>query len=226
MVGNRKDGGNVTYEIWDKISQPVGIDPFAAAGPQISQDDFILYRNDTGDVIAMESIATLRAVFGYSGDIDEVAAAHQVYMESITPVVTLATIKAAKISELSTACEAAIVGGVDVVTEYGAEHFSMTLEDQINIKAMGDLGHAGIGWLYHPDGGACKMYSAADLVAIHSAASGWKTQQLTYYNFLRQWIEREDDAEEIQSISYGAELPADLAATMNALLVAVSGGGS
>jgi hypothetical protein len=142
------------------------------------------------------------------------------------PVPTIAEVRAAKLSELSTACEAAIVAGVDVTTSYGTEHFSMSLEDQVNIKAMGDLGQSGSGWLYHPDGGACKMYIAADLVTIHRTASAHKTQQLTYYNFLRQWVERETDTAVIQSITYGDELPDDLATAMTNLLAAVSGGGS
>jgi hypothetical protein len=137
-------------------------------------------------------------------------------------VPTLEELRAAKLAELSSACEAAIITGVDVETAYGVEHFAMTLEDQINIKAMGDLGHAGSGWPYHPDGGVCKMYSAADLVAIHNAASAHKTYQLTYYNFLRQWVERETDPATVRAIAYGDELPADLADAMDAIMAAVS----
>ena len=45
----------------------------------------------------------------------------------------LDTIKSEKEAEISTACNAAIVAGMDVETTQGAEHFSLQETDQINL---------------------------------------------------------------------------------------------
>lgn len=66
----------MTYNIWDKLSRITDVDPFAASGPQIDSDDFLIFRDENNRVVAFESAATLRAVFGYEGTLDDIAAAH------------------------------------------------------------------------------------------------------------------------------------------------------
>lgn len=132
------------------------------------------------------------------------------------PLPTLAEKKAA---EVNAACEAAIHAGVDVALSGGAEHFSLTPNDQTNIDAMFDAVRMGAEkYLYHADNGRCRMYSAADIAAIYTASKTHITYCTTYCNALKQWIRRETDPAVLGAIRYGAELPADLAAGMQALL--------
>ena len=132
------------------------------------------------------------------------------------PLPTLAEKKAA---EVNAACEAAIHAGVDVALSGGTEHFSLTPNDQTNIDAMFDAVQMGAEkYLYHPDNGACRMYSAADIAAVYTASKAYITYQTTYCNALKQWIRRETDPAVLGGICYGSQLPADLAAGMQALL--------
>lgn len=63
---------------------------------------------------------------------------------------------------------------------------------------------------YHPDGGKCVMYSAADIITLYSEYKSFVTKQTTYCNALRQWAKRETDPNVIGSIYYGCALPEDL----------------
>lgn len=118
-------------------------------------------------------------------------------------------IRAAKIRDMSSACNAAIVGGVDVeLSEGGTCHFSLTDEDQINlytIKAMADAGVERIP--YHADGAMCRYYSAADALAIAEAATRWKLYHQSYFNSLKKYVLSLNTAEEIAAISYGVAIP-------------------
>ena len=140
---------------------------------------------------------------------------------------TIEAIRVAKLAELSAACNAAIVAGVDVTTSYGAEHFSLSDHDQTNITNLSILvGSGAPGYLYHADNKACDMYAAADITSIVTAALQHITYHTTLHNYLKQWVTRETDAQVLSGITYGAELPEDLVSAMAALLAAVSGGGT
>ncbi len=137
---------------------------------------------------------------------------------------TIDEIRSAKLIKLSAATEAAITAGVDVTTSYGMEHFTLDDHSQTNITNLSILvGSGAAGYLYHADGKACVMYPAADITAIVTAALQHITYHTTYFNFMRQWVERETDPEIVQGITYGDELPQDLADAMAALMAAVSG---
>ena len=55
------------------------------------------------------------------------------------------------------------------------------------------------------------------------AATAHKLYHTTYYNHLAAWVRRCGTADELSSITYGAELPEDLAANMAAILAAAGG---
>lgn len=141
------------------------------------------------------------------------------------PGTTLEELKAAKLSELSEACNAAITAGCDVALADGSTgHISLTAEDQINLStATQTVGQGAAGYPYHLDGQLCTMYPAADILAMAQAATVHKLYHTTYYNHLAAWVRRCETAEELSSITYGAELPDDLAANMEAILTAAGG---
>ncbi len=133
-----------------------------------------------------------------------------------TTVPDLDTLRAAKLAELSDACNAAIVAGCDVTLADGtAQHFALEETDQINLNAAYTACQQGATeYPYHADGQLCRLYSAADIIAIGDAATAHKLYHTTYCNHLLTWARRAEAADEMSDIVYGAELPGDLAANM------------
>lgn len=130
----------------------------------------------------------------------------------------------AKLIELSEACNNAITAGCDVTLSDGtAGHIALTAEDQINLStATTAVEQGAAGYPYHLDGKLCAIYSAADISIMAQAAVAHKLWHTTYYNHLSAWVRRCETAAEVQAITYGAELPADLAENMAAILAAAS----
>lgn len=128
--------------------------------------------------------------------------------------------KAARLTELSAVCNEVIVAGCDVTLSDGSTgHISLTNEDQINLtNAYASISAGAAAYPYHLDGELCAMYSAADITAMAQAATAHKLYHTTYYNHLKAWVERCETAEAVEAITYGAELPEDLASNMAAIL--------
>ena len=130
----------------------------------------------------------------------------------------LPSLRAAKHAEISAASEAAIMAGMDVETTQGTEHFSLQQTDQINLKtATDDVASGAAFYPYHADGELCRIFTAAEITAIGQASKAHKLYHTTYCNHLFDWIRRADAAE-LAGITYGAELPEDLAAHMQEIL--------
>lgn len=132
----------------------------------------------------------------------------------------VAAAKENRLEELSTACNAAIVAGCDVTLSNGSTgHISLTNEDQINLtNAYASISAGAEQYPYHLDGQLCAMYSAADVQTMAQAATGHKLYHTTYYNHLKVWVERSETVEAVEAITYGAELPEDLADNMASIL--------
>lgn len=140
------------------------------------------------------------------------------YNASTQPDVSV--LRSEKLIEISDACRAAILAGVDVEFSDGTTgHFSLEETDQINLTTAYAAVQAGaVEYPYHADGQLCKMYPAADITAISQAAASHKLYHLTYCNHLMAWAKRVETADELAAITYGAELPDDLAANMQEVL--------
>lgn len=130
--------------------------------------------------------------------------------------------KAAKEKELSNACNAAIVAGMDVETSQGMEHFSLQETDQINLTTALSAVEAGAaGYPYHADGQLCRMFVGDEIRAIAQASIQHKLYHTTLCNHLLTWARRAETAEELRGIAYSADgLPEDLAANMAQVLAA------
>ena len=132
--------------------------------------------------------------------------------------VSLEDKRAAKHAEISAASEAAIYAGMDVETTQGTEHFSLTEKDQINLTtAKNEIDKGASIYLYHTDDTLCRIFTAEEINAIAQAGIAHKIYHTTYCNHLFEWIRRADAAE-LAGITYGAELPDDLAAHMQEIL--------
>lgn len=127
-------------------------------------------------------------------------------------------LRLSKLTELRNVCNDIIVKGVDVKTSHSGndtEHFSLDSYDQNNITNMFYSVMAGVEeYPYHADGKECTTYTREDIVAIYIAAQTTITYHTTYNNMLRALVNRTDNAETLASITYGMDLPEDLASTM------------
>ena len=132
-------------------------------------------------------------------------------------------LRTAKLNELLNICNNAIVAGVDVTTSNSGdttEHFSLDSYDQNNITNMFYSVMAGVEeYPYHADGKECTTYTKADIVAIYVAAQSMITYHTTYNNMLRVLVNRTADVETLAGITYGMELPQDLAIMMQENIV-------
>lgn len=129
-----------------------------------------------------------------------------------------------KLFELSTACNDAIVAGMDVVTTQGTEHFSLEETDQINLTTAYNAVMSGAtAYPYHADGSLCRMFTAEEITSISNASISHKMYHTTLCNHLLTWARRAETAEELESITYTSDnLPADLAENMAAVLATAS----
>lgn len=135
--------------------------------------------------------------------------------EEETPIsqdeqVTVAFVKESKIKEMSDKCEKAITNGVDIVLSDGqSHHFSLSIEDQINLLSISFMLASGTVETisYHADGEYCKEYSLADMNLIVSTAISYKTYHVTYFNSLKFYINSLRSIAKISAIEYGCEIP-------------------
>ena len=128
-------------------------------------------------------------------------------------------VRTAKKAEIGLACSAAIYAGIDV----GGAHYSLTEHDQTELMAQFQTVKEGAKEVpYHADGELCRMYTAEEFTALTQAATAHVFYHRTYCNHLNAWIKRAG-LDEIPAIVYGADLPADLAASMAALIEKAGG---
>ncbi len=125
-------------------------------------------------------------------------------------VPTLEEIKEMKLQEIAMECEQAIYFGVDVVLPGGTEHFSLTEKDQINLFGKQAQMAAGAErFEYHQDGHPCRYYAKEEMQMIVEAALGYVTYHTTYCNALNVWVRTLEDADTVNSVVYGCEIPAE-----------------
>ena len=121
---------------------------------------------------------------------------------------TIDFIRTSKINEMSYACNQAIENGFDVEIAGETCHFSLTIQDQLNLITLSSMAAQGIDQIpYHADGELCKFYTAAEINAIVNQATIFKTYHTTYFNALKAYINSLETIEEIGAITYGIELP-------------------
>lgn len=131
------------------------------------------------------------------------------------------------ITRMSAACNAVITAGVDVVLSDGQTyHFSLALEDQLNLLSLqGMLATGAEAVPYHADGEECRYYSAVDFGAIAQAATAWKLYQESYFNSLRGYIRAMETMAELLAVTYGMDIPEAYQTDVLKGLMAQMGGG-
>ena len=130
-------------------------------------------------------------------------------------------VRAVKKQEISLDCSAAIYAGIDL----DGRHYSLTEHDQTELMAQFTTVKEGAQAVpYHADGELCRMYPAAEFSTLAQAATAHVFYHRTYCNHVNAWIARAG-LDELAAIEYGAELPADLAASMAQIMQEAGGAG-
>lgn len=120
-----------------------------------------------------------------------------------------------KLAEISAACNAIIVHGIDLEFEGDTVHFNLSIEDQSNIANLFrvvELG--GTQFPYQADGGVCRIYTAAEIAQLYIAAQTHITTQTTYHNTLKEYVLSLTEPEGLSEVTYGMELPEAFASKM------------
>lgn len=129
---------------------------------------------------------------------------------------SLPVVRAAKLKEISEACNSMIIAGIDLELTEGTVHFNLSIEDQSNIANLFrvvELG--GTEFPYQSDGGVCRIYTAAEIAQIYVAAQTMITSQTTYHNELKMYVQSLETAEDIAAVQYGMTLPDPYLTEMN-----------
>ena len=136
----------------------------------------------------------------------------------------IAAVRQEKLKELSAACNASIIAGVDVELNGVRYHFSLKTEDQLNLMSLQAMVMSGQTEVpYHADGEECRFYTVEEFTAITAAATNWKLYHESYYNSMRSYINAVEDAEIINAISYGDAVPVEYQTAVLQQLIAVMG---
>lgn len=117
-------------------------------------------------------------------------------------------LKQNKIKEMSNVCHDKITTGIRVIlSDNKVHHFELSLEDQLNlleIKYLIDKGETS--FIYHETDCLCKEYSLEDMQKIIDASLKHKQHHLTYFNKLKNHINKLQNINEITEIEYGISI--------------------
>ena len=128
-------------------------------------------------------------------------------------VPTLEEVREQKVIEINNAQQAIIAQGIDVtLTDGTTEHFTLTDHDQtslMGLQAQVVQGVEQIPWHTSDQSEHCKFYSNADMALITTAAMSCVTWHVTYFRDLRIYIRSLQTKEEVKSVVYGMDIPAE-----------------
>lgn len=159
---------------------------------------------------------------------DEIPVLEETYVDP-NEELTLDYVINAKISEMSNMCNTVISNGFDIVLSDGnAYHYSLTVQDQLNLITLSSMIAAGETAIpYHADGELCREYSAEDISLIIDAATQFKTYHITYYNSLKAYIAAMDNISDVSGVRYGAAIPEEFQSeVLKALSAQAEGNGN
>ena len=102
-----------------------------------------------------------------------------------------------------------ITTGFDIVLSDGKTyHFSLTLQDQLNLITSSQMVSDGAEEIpYHADGELCKYYASIDMKKIIAKANDFKTYHVAYFNSLKAYINSLRSIDKVAAISYGDGIP-------------------
>ncbi len=130
-----------------------------------------------------------------------------IYESDIISEQTLIALKRLKITALSKDCNATIENGFDLEIQGETQHFSLTMQDQLNLMNLSTLAQTQELIPYHADGETCVFYTSEEINEIVNAANEFKIYHTTYYNALKTYVNSLETMEEVTAIEYGVKIP-------------------
>lgn len=125
-----------------------------------------------------------------------------------TESMTLEESKIYQKSLIAKSCEDAIYEGIEYKEADGTiSTYTYKPEDQLNFNDMMSQMGLLVQFPYHPSGGSCRMYSAAEITAIYNLECVNKTKHLTKCNQLYLWIEEMTSKDEVLMVTFYSPLP-------------------
>ena len=123
--------------------------------------------------------------------------------------VTIDFVRQVKITEMTNICKKTIIDGFNTsLSDGNFYHFSLTIEDQINLlNISNNIDNSDDKIIYHADGERCKYFSKDDMKLIITKANNFKMYHTTYFNCLKSYINSLSDINTISNITYGIQLP-------------------
>lgn len=123
-------------------------------------------------------------------------------------VATVEYVRSRKLKQLSAECKQMIENGFDLVLSDGvSHHFSLTVQDQLNLLDLQRALNEGNDLVYHADGELTQFYGEEDAQDILTGATKWKQYNMTLYNSFKNWINNIEDISVIDAIDYDSEIP-------------------
>ena len=120
----------------------------------------------------------------------------------------LRKLKNKKIEEMSEICHNIIINGTNIIlSDNHTHHFELSIEDQVNlleIKYLIDKGEKN--FTYHETNCLVREYSLEDMQKIINELSNHKQKNLTYFNKLKNHINKLNNINEVTDIKYGIEI--------------------
>lgn len=128
-------------------------------------------------------------------------------------VPTLEEVQEMKVTEMEAIKQQLIQEGFDVILMDGTtEHFTLTMEEQIELSALQQKVKDGVPqlpWHIEDESEHCKFYANEDMALIVEAAFSHKSWHRTYFQDLRIYIRSLDSKEAVEAVTYGMEIPED-----------------
>lgn len=127
-------------------------------------------------------------------------------------VPTLEEVIEQKVSDMNVQQQQVIRNGVNVTLSDGTvEHFTLKDQDQTSLMGLQTqvlAGEENIPWHNSNEDEHCKFYSNTDMALITASAMSFITWEITYFRDLRIYIRSLQTKEEIESVFYGMDIPA------------------
>jgi hypothetical protein len=128
---------------------------------------------------------------------EEIAIEEEPAVETAPVVVenpTIDYVRSSKIAKLKRDCNKAITNGVDIKLSDGeTRHFSMSLEDQINLLTMAYLGDESV-------------YSTKDMKMIITEINAFKNSHIAKFKKLKDRVSSLNTIQEVSAVNYHEEV--------------------
>lgn len=120
----------------------------------------------------------------------------------------LTKVKNTFIEKMSLKCKQAIVSGFNLkLSDDLFYNFKLTVEDQLNLMVIeNQINNGETFFIYHATSSPCKVFSKEDMQKIIQQAKKHTLFHTTYFNALKQYIQKLTDVKAVEAVKYGIDV--------------------